>query len=120
MLTDIQRQRMQLAKSTKSGESNCVGTTLYVLGVLDKDNYATRKFAENYLESITRIPEAEEGAILVLRNWNSLEHFGIVVNQNPVRIYHRPGREPIELSEPLEDVLKRFSSCNLLEFYISE
>ena len=68
---------MLQAEST-TRETNCIGTVLYVMGIIDEDKYIWRNYKkwrkniiDKFLEQLVRIEQPEKGAIFVIRN---IEH----------------------------------------------
>jgi hypothetical protein len=124
MLTDTENQRMELAKSTDV-KTNCIGTVLYVLGVSDDDTYigAGEKrwedgIVDGLLKRMTKVDKPQEGAVLVISGWR-VEHMGIVVQEDPPKVYHRPGiNNPIQSNAPLEEVISSYNHHPTKEFYI--
>ena len=114
MLTDRVKKRMKIAESTRSG-TNCIGTVLYVLGVSNYDTYIGSGekrwedgIVENLLEKMIKIQTPKEGAVLVIRG-DRVEHMGIIVQEEPPGVYHRPGYNGfIEPNTPLADVISRY------------
>ncbi|MBS3087237.1 hypothetical protein J4226_01450 [Candidatus Pacearchaeota archaeon] len=124
MINDSENQRMELAKSTTVG-TNCIGTVLYVLGILDSDTYVgsgERRWesgiVDGLLKQMIKIDNPKEGAILVIRK-NRIGHMGIIVQETPPLVYHRPGiNKAIKSATPLNEVLNTYSHYPIKEFYI--
>jgi hypothetical protein len=130
MLSDFENSRMEKAKSNNgklSRETNCIGTVLYVFGAIDEDRFIgdgedgwSFGIVERFLSKLERISSPREGAILVIRGQEKIEHMGIVIASNPPMVYHRPGcNSPIEPAAHLENVLSGYDYGTGPEFYMS-
>lgn len=124
MFTDSEIKRMDLAELSSKGK-NCIGTVLYVLGILDYDTYIGpgEKRWENgivnqLLNKMTKVDSPQEGAILVIRG-SRVEHMGLIVGSEANEVYHRIGRDNIiDPNDSLDDVLHIYSNFPIKEFYI--
>ncbi|MBI2572442.1 hypothetical protein HYV86_01155 [Candidatus Woesearchaeota archaeon] len=123
MITPLQRERMELARlTTRETETNCVGTLLYVLGLVNKDKYVDEDHLEwKYFLNLLRISNLTQptpGAIAVISSapLSPAYHVGLVAGSNPTIIFHRYGvKGPILEQGPL-DFIERFG-LNRSPFY---
>tara|TARA_Y100000310_G_C20652866_1_gene800407 strand:+ start:377 stop:760 length:384 start_codon:yes stop_codon:yes gene_type:complete len=109
---------MQNAKSTK-GETNCIGTILYVSGVIRKDEYLgtdsrrwRNRIVDKFLDKLVPINKPIEDSVLVIRDKHRkkrIEHMAIVTSMNPPTVYHRIGNnKKIVPNDSLDQVLKDY------------
>jgi hypothetical protein len=126
MLDNKLIRRMESAKSNR-GYVNCIGTILFVLGVIEEDSYVGNGekrwesgIVDDLLNKMEKIDQPKEGAILVIRDYR-VEHMGIIVNTEPPRVYHRPGiYAKVESDVPLDNVISRYSEFPKREFYVKK
>ena len=87
-------KRIRKAARAPIGEENCVGTAMYIAGLVEKDGYLGSHTAyERFLKNLDPIESPEQGCLI---SWETeeegkklIDHVGVVVTANPVRITHR-------------------------------
>ncbi len=130
MFTNEEKIRMKIAKSTCE-PTNCIGTVLYVLGVIDEDSYVgfgenrySEGIVDKLLERMIRVDKPQIGAIILISSGYRIEHMGLVVDENPFKIYHRPGLHrpgsPTRIVEcdSLDSVVTTYLQYPIREYYI--
>jgi hypothetical protein len=130
MLTKIQNKKRLIAKSTDrtKQEPNCIGTVLYIFGIIRKDEYLgseSRRWkngiVDEFLDKLVPINKPVEGAVLVVqeRHYNKrINHMAIVTSVDPPTIFHRPGiDEKISPNDSLDSVIEYYGNDHSYKFY---
>jgi hypothetical protein len=72
--------------------TNCIGTALFLSGVNDSDEYFSPPQAKrHFLPRMESLSQPEEGAIISWENDATVNHMGVVVSVNPLKVTHRLG-----------------------------
>lgn len=127
MITETERQRMQHAEHTIR-KTNCIGTALYVLGAIDEDSFVgageqrwESGIVDTFLREWAKVKTPHLGNVLVIRSPERIEHMGIIVEDDPTKVYNRLGiNGVIAPQESLDRVLRLFWPFPTYEFYSKE
>jgi len=127
MITDIERQRMLHAEYTLR-KTNCIGTALYILGAIGEDSFVgageqrwESGIVDTFLKQYVKVETPHVGNVLVIRSRRLIEHMGIIVEDNPTKVYNRLGvNGVIAPQESLDAILNIYRKFPKYEFYSKE
>jgi hypothetical protein len=113
----------RLSRYLPGRQSNCIGTALYICGILPKDTCMTSTQADRYLGE--ELKEPRENCILAFKNvrgdlTEKYYHMAVVLKIKPsVRLVHRQGVDgPIKNNVLLEKLIEKYQYAQPL-FYAS-
>ncbi|GEM_PF-4242389 len=86
-------KRIKLAKRHKIF-TNCFGTSLYIVGILNKDRFVSRVWDyEPEIEKLARLDKPELGSLVIFRKGTGkgryIDHMALVLSVNPTRVIQR-------------------------------
>jgi hypothetical protein len=130
MLTDEEDKRI-IETLTNSRNSNCIGTILYICGVIEKDEYVglgekrwIDGFVDNYLNTLVKLDEPKPGSIVVVRykslktrNAHLIAHMGLIIEEDPLMVFERAGDRGKALIASLDEFLCVYNDGSLIEYY---
>lgn len=97
----------------KPPRQNCMGTALYLTGLIEEDSSVDSEAALAILEQLNRLDSPIPGCLIVFKHptWKHgyIHHMGVVVTTSPPIMTHRFGERGELKTEPVNTVSERYA-----------
>jgi len=88
------KEKLVQARESNAGK-NCIGTALFLCGVVDKDEAIGPLLATRTVSQMRKLPKPEIGCLMAFMGefagMASVIHLGVVTNVSPLKLTYRDG-----------------------------
>ena len=96
------------ARATNRRDSNCAGTSFYLVGEQENDVYVSRNKSLEILSGLEDSNEPKEGNLVYWGDKNYVVHVGVVLNREKLLMAHRAKSKEMLKQVPIKEFSKYF------------